>query len=64
MVHVIDTRLREEAARFGLCFACPDCAAFEPEAQTCSLEFPAGPHRDMTLDARNEVIFCKAFELW
>lgn len=65
MIHRIDDRLRDEARRFHLVFACPDCASFDPEGSgRCSLGFPDQPHRDAGLDGRVEVIFCKAFELW
>jgi hypothetical protein len=64
MVHFIDAQLRDEATRFRLTFACPDCASFAPDSGKCSLGYPTGPHSDGSLDARNEVIFCKAFELW
>ncbi|MCC6557989.1 MAG: hypothetical protein IT372_34010 [Polyangiaceae bacterium] len=63
MIHRVDDRLREEAQRFRLLFACPDCAAFDPGASRCSLGFPCEPHADPDLDGREEVIFCKAFEL-
>ena len=64
MVHRIDDRLRDEAKRFRLAFACVDCASFEAKNQECSLGYPTGPHRDSALDARAELIFCKSFELW
>jgi hypothetical protein len=68
MIHRIDARLREEARRFRLAFACPDCAAFDPGAHpsagpSCSLGFPVAPHLEPSLEGRDEVIFCKAFEL-
>jgi hypothetical protein len=64
MIHRVDERLRGEACRFRLVFACPDCAQFEPEEGRCSLGFPNESHRDPSLDGRDEVIFCKAFEIW
>ncbi len=63
MIHRVDDRLREEARRFRLAFACPDCASYDPEGDRCSLGFPHEPHLDASLDSRAEVIFCKAFEL-
>jgi hypothetical protein len=71
MIHRVDDRLRDEARRFRLAFACPDCASFAPGeprgeaavAPSCSLGFPVAPHLDPTLDSREELIFCKAFEL-
>jgi hypothetical protein len=68
VIHRVDARLREEARRFRLLFACPDCASFEPGAEgvpgpSCALGFPVAPHLDPSLDDRDEVIFCKAFEL-
>ncbi len=63
MIHLVDDRLREEARRFRLVFACPDCAAYDAEGDRCSLGFPHDAHRDPILEGRREVIFCKAFEL-
>jgi hypothetical protein len=63
MITVVDDRLREEARRYHLVFACPDCVSFEPECGGCSLGFPNEMHRDPSLDGRDEVVFCKAFEL-
>jgi hypothetical protein len=63
MVHVIDAKLIEEARRFRLVFACPDCASFDADRERCTLGFPHEPHREPTLEGRAEVIFCKTFEL-
>jgi hypothetical protein len=63
MIHRVDERLRDEARRFRLVFACPDCASFDPEGDRCSLGYPHEPHRDAGLEGRVEVTFCKAFEL-
>ena len=65
MIHRVDERLRDEARRFRLVFACPDCASFDPGVggrERCSLGYPVEPHRDPSLERRDEVIFCKAFE--
>ncbi|WP_437732300.1 hypothetical protein [Sorangium sp. So ce1335] len=90
MIHPLDDRLREEARRYRLVFACPDCASFDPagsgadgedgedggddegdargaaplgRAPRCSLGYPVAPHVSRSLDDRDEVVFCKAFEL-
>jgi hypothetical protein len=63
MIHVVDERLREEAHRYALRFACPDCASFDEEGPRCSLGFPVEPHLDPRVEHRPLVIFCKAFEL-
>lgn len=63
MIHRIDARLREEAARFRLVFSCDACAAFEPDDASCAFGFPTEPHRDANLEGRDEVVFCKTFEL-
>ncbi len=76
MIHRVDARLREEARRFRLVFACPDCMAFDPghpadpsdprapaaAAPSCAFGYPVQPHLDPELEERDEVIFCKAFE--
>ena len=63
MIHAIDERLRDEARRFHLVFACPDCASFDPDGGGCSLGYPNEVHVDPGLERRAEVTFCKAFEL-
>jgi hypothetical protein len=57
----VDARLREEAARYALRFACEDCAHFDSGAGRCSLEYPAAPRRDALL--AEELELCKEFEL-
>lgn len=63
MIHRVDDRLRDEARRFRLAFACGDCASFDPDGDRCSLGYPNEAHRDAGLDGRAEVVFCKTFEL-
>ena len=63
MIHAVDERLRDEARRFHLRFACPDCVSFDEEQTRCSLGFPPEPHLDPSVEERAEIIFCKAFEL-
>jgi hypothetical protein len=57
----VDARLREEAERFRLRFACDDCAHFDAPAARCSLEYPAAPRRDAL--ERPDLELCKSFEL-
>jgi hypothetical protein len=59
----VDDRLRHEARHFALRFTCDACAAFDPEHARCAYGFPTEPHRDSVLDGRDEILFCKAFEL-
>jgi hypothetical protein len=63
VVHPIDDQLRDEARRFRLVFACPDCASFDADRDRCSLGYPNADHRDPSLEGRRELVFCKAFEL-
>jgi hypothetical protein len=63
MIHRIDAQLREEARRFRLVFSCDRCAQFDPEGELCSLGYPNQVHRDPDLESRDEVTFCKAFEI-
>lgn len=63
MIHRVDDRLRDEARKYRLVFACDDCAQFDPENDRCSLEYPHAMHRNGNLDQAPEVIFCKTFEL-
>jgi hypothetical protein len=57
----VDARLRGEAERFRLRFACDDCAHFDPAGARCSLEYPAAPRRDAL--ERPDLELCKSFEL-
>ena len=57
----VDARLREEAARYALRFACEDCAHFDPGSGRCSLGYPASPRREALL--AQELELCKEFEL-
>jgi len=63
MIHRVDERLRQEARRFRLVFSCGDCAAYDPEADRCSFGYPHTMHREADLEHRDEVVFCKTFEL-
>ncbi|MBK8253585.1 MAG: hypothetical protein IPK82_13070 [Polyangiaceae bacterium] len=63
MIHKVDDQLRREALVYALRFACPDCASFNEEEQTCSLGFPVEDHKDAQITERSHVVFCKTFEL-
>jgi hypothetical protein len=70
---LVDARLRDQARRFALRFACEDCAHFD--GSQCSLAYPASPRREAleegtaTIDGTPEgsrpatIEFCKAFEI-
>jgi hypothetical protein len=60
----IDARLRREHAVFRLRFSCGDCVHFDPERARCSNEFPVEAHLAAELNGRDELWFCKAFELY
>jgi len=63
VITVVDERLREEARRFHLAFACPSCAWLD-EKGACALGYPNAEHLDARLDeGRSKVVFCKEFEL-
>ena len=57
----VDDRLRDEARRFSLRFACDDCAHFDATRARCSLGYPAAPRSDALSEP--EVELCKSFEL-
>lgn len=61
MKTAVDARLRLEAARFALRFACDDCAHFDRERARCAHGYPPAPRRD-ALDA-DTIELCKEFEL-
>lgn len=57
----VTPELRDEAERFRLQFACPDCAYFEPRGRVCSEGYPNHEHLDAEL-LEPAVLFCKLFE--
>lgn len=57
----VDARLRAEATRFSLRFACEDCAHFDEPLARCSLSYPAAPRRSAL--AKEHLETCKEFEL-
>jgi hypothetical protein len=59
----VDERLRSEAAQFGLRFTCEHCAHFDVPRNACAHGYPSEPHRQVDLDGRVELEFCKDFEL-
>jgi hypothetical protein len=63
MVVRIDERLKREIDRYRLVFACPDCAQFDPTFERCTFGYPIDPHKSADLDGREELTFCKSFEL-
>ena len=63
MLSPVDERLREEARRFRLRFACSDCLHAEPETRRCSLAFPEEARPDEALEHLSALYFCKCFEL-
>lgn len=60
---VVDARLRAEAERFALRFACPDCASYDPERRACSMGYPVSPHESPRLEGRESLVWCQMFEL-
>lgn len=59
----VDDRLRDEARRLVLHFTCESCASFDDRAVGCAYGYPTEPHRGVDLDAAEEILFCKSFEL-
>lgn len=57
----VDDRLREEATRYALRFACDDCAHFDAARAECSLGYPPSPRRDAL--SAEQIELCKTFEL-
>jgi hypothetical protein len=56
------TEFDDERERFGLRFACEDCAHFETSTQRCRHEWPNESHRREPPNA-GVLDFCKEFEL-
>jgi hypothetical protein len=63
MKTLIDERLRREAARFELRYACPECAHFDAATGRCAEGFPNEGHRVHQIDQDASLEFCKSFEL-
>jgi len=59
----VDERLRSEARTFGFRFGCEDCAYYASESGACGNGYPSMPHRAVLLAERDELEFCKEFEL-
>jgi hypothetical protein len=59
----IDARLRREAAALQLRFSCEQCAHFDSPGDACSLGYPSDMHRGEVLTTRDELEFCKEFDL-
>ena len=57
----VDLLLLDEAARFGLRFACEDCSHFDAPSDGCNHEYPSEPRRTDLVKA--VVVFCKEFEI-
>jgi hypothetical protein len=60
---LVDTRLREEAARFQLRFTCEDCVHFVVERRACANEYPTVAHLAIDVERAESLEFCKEFEL-
>ena len=56
------TEFDVERERFGLRFACEDCAHFDAGDERCRHEWPNESHRRMPMPA-GVLDFCKEFEL-
>src|SRR5689334_602061 len=59
----VDDRLRREARDFELRYACEHCVHFEPAHGACAEGYPNEAHRDVSLEGRRVLVFCKSFEL-
>ncbi len=60
----IDDRLRKEAARFVLRHTCDDCCHFDEGRARCGEDWPTAEHRlPLAKNERDEVVFCKEFEM-
>ncbi len=57
---LVDRRLTDEAKKFALRFACEDCVHFDDHFR-CEHGYPPAP-RQADLE-REEIVFCKDFEL-
>jgi hypothetical protein len=58
----VDARLRDEARRFVLRFACEDCGHWT--GATCGNGWPGRVAREaLEREDATEVVFCKEFEL-
>ena len=60
---LVDSQLREEAARFELRFTCEACVHFAAERRACANGYPTHAHLDIDLERVQSLEFCKEFEL-
>lgn len=58
-------QFRLELVQFSLCFACEDCAHFDPRARQCGHRYPVDGHTRAAFEpeAAGRGTFCKEFEL-
>jgi hypothetical protein len=57
-----DPDFEAESDRFALRFCCEDCGFFDASAERCRHDWPTEHHR-LSAPDREQVIFCKEFEL-
>lgn len=59
----VDDQLREEARSFSLRFSCEHCVHFVAERAACANGYPTQAHLVAQLEQREDLYFCKEFEL-
>lgn len=57
-----DLPFLQEAARYGLRYACEHCSLWDPEQDRCASGFATAAHR-LEGDKHRPLLFCKEFEL-
>jgi len=60
---LVDATLAREARAFAFCFACEDCAHFDPKGPRCVHGYTERPSQSDLDPIGGVVTFCKEFEL-
>jgi hypothetical protein len=59
----VDERLIEQIEHFRLRYTCDACGHFDEPHGSCSLGYPNEAHQLRKLGLRQQLVFCKEFDL-
>lgn len=63
MITKVDPRLIREVTEFRLRYSCEACVHFVAEDERCAHEYPVEQHREVAIEQRRVLVFCKEYEL-
>ena len=59
----VDDALRAQSEQYAFRFTCEHCVHADEATGSCTLGYPSEPHRGVRLAERDDLEFCKYFEL-